>query len=66
MSSSYHLHQYSADQIIAALLRIEAEYPAVFTHFFLSELRKENFVLLSEEDAIKLGFKVAPAGNNET
>lgn len=53
----YELHQHDLEHFINALERIEKEYPAVYKHFFLSELRKENFFRISEEDAKKLGLK---------
>ncbi len=54
--SDYQLNQYSREEIVETLKRIREEYPAVFQHFFMSELRKQ-MMIVSEEDMVTLGLR---------
>lgn len=53
--SDYELNQRSREEIVETLKRIREEYPMVFQHFFMSELRKQ-MTIISKEDAVKLGI----------
>jgi len=46
---TYQVNQYSREEIVESLKRIHQQYPAVFEHFFMYELRKQVH-LVSEED----------------
>lgn len=46
---NYQINQHSREEIVESLKRFHAEYPAVFEHFFMYELRRQP-VIVAEED----------------
>ncbi len=45
------MKDYSKEELVAALEKIEVEYPAVFRNFFLSEIEEKKNDSLRQEDA---------------
>lgn len=56
---SYTINQYSREELIDTFKRIHKQFPAVFEHFFMEELRGQKH-FISKKDAELLKGTPAP------